>query len=95
MVKGMSNWYFYRNGQQYGPISANELKEAMEREEVDWDTLVWQKGMSEWVRVRKHPDLVSPISTLPPLPVTKQKTIHPLKQVGQLILDAVRGKHRK
>ena len=92
MVKAMSNWYYCRNAQQQGPVTRAELKEAMERGDVDGDTYVWQAGMSERVRARKHPDLVSSILTPPPLPGSVKNATRPFQRVAASIVDIVRGK---
>lgn len=59
----MSTWYYCRNGQQNGPVSLAELKDLIARRELDESTFVWQVGMSEWVKVRRHPQLAALVST--------------------------------
>ena len=92
MVKAMSNWYYCRNGQQIGPISMTELKEAIERGDIDGDTFVWQEGMSEWVKIPKLPHRISPALMPPPLPASAKNATHPLKQFADAMFDAIRGK---
>lgn len=95
MVKAMSNWHYCRNGQQIGPIVLSELSKLIERGSIDEDTFVWQEGMSEWVKVRKHPYLVSTGLIPPPLPVSAKSATHPLKQFAESIFLAVRGKRNQ
>jgi hypothetical protein len=95
MVNVMSGWHYYRNGQQVGPITLNELKGAIERGEVDGDTLVWQAGMAKWIRVRKLPDLFSSILTPPPLPGSMKSATTSLKSLLGSMFDAVRGERSK
>lgn len=38
----------YVNNEQYGPFNTNEMKQLVEGNEIDKDTLVWQKGMDNW-----------------------------------------------
>jgi len=92
MVKAMSNWYCYRNGQQPGPMALTELKETMGRGYVDGDPLAWQPGMAEWAKSRKHPYLVSSILIPPPRPVPTRKAAGSLlKQFATSIFDPVCG----
>lgn len=64
----MSDWYFCKNGKQEGPISLDELKGMIASGELA-DTLpVWRIGASHWIKIRRHPDLISSIPTPPPLP---------------------------
>ena len=86
----MSHWYYYCNG----PIDLDELTGAISRGDVDRDTLVWRVGMSEWVKVRKHPDLVPSIMTPPPLPAAVRDSSRPLKRGVVSVVDVIRGKRK-
>lgn len=91
----MSNWHYCRNGQQKGPITLDELKGMIERGELDDTSLVWQVGMSEWIKVRKHPVLASSISTPPPIPSSAMLEVSRPKSFSRTILDAIGNKRRK
>lgn len=67
-----STWKYCRNGQQAGIVTLAELKEMIESGILHGDTLVWQVGMTEWIKVRKHPDLLPSVPSPPPCPATPQ-----------------------
>lgn len=46
-------WYYARGSQQYGPVSANQLKALAESGVLGPDDLVWRAGMSDWVAARR------------------------------------------
>ncbi|MGD9723815.1 MAG: DUF4339 domain-containing protein [Pirellulales bacterium] len=41
-------WYYARNDQPLGPVSAGELKQLAEAGELKPDDLLWREGMDEW-----------------------------------------------
>ncbi len=47
-----SEWYYAKNDQQIGPVSAAQLKQLAEAGELRPDALVWREGMEEWVEAR-------------------------------------------
>lgn len=48
-----SEWYYAHEGQQSGPVSAQELKQAADAGRLTPDDLVWQEGMKDWTPARK------------------------------------------
>jgi uncharacterized RDD family membrane protein YckC len=45
----MSNWYYVdASGQQVGPISADELRDAVQRGAASQATLAWRDGLAGW-----------------------------------------------
>ncbi|MEM1058106.1 MAG: DUF4339 domain-containing protein [Verrucomicrobiota bacterium] len=44
----MSDWYYAENDEQKGPVNEAELKEKFAGAQLAPDTLVWQKGMTQW-----------------------------------------------
>lgn len=64
-------WYYARNGQQYGPISEQELRQRITAGEVYANDLVWRDGMGDWVLAAVCPDLAGafpPGTAVPPPP---------------------------
>ncbi|WP_018970205.1 GYF domain-containing protein [Rubritalea marina] len=60
-------WYYTLNGEQAGPVSEAELKEMLQSQ-LPSNTLVWQKGMSEWcpfLEVEAFRDLGTLAATTP------------------------------
>ena len=88
----MSVLYFCKNAQQFGTIKLDELKSMIVNGELDDTTLVWKNGMSQWVRVRNHPELVSLIDTPPPLP---DLSTFSSKSLLPSLLEAIRRKIRR
>jgi len=43
-----SQWYYAVNGQQLGPVSADELRAAVRRGDAGPATLAWRDGLSDW-----------------------------------------------
>jgi hypothetical protein len=41
-------WYYARNDQQFGPVSAAELKQLAEAGRLSPDDLLWREGMEQW-----------------------------------------------
>lgn len=90
MVNEMSAWYYCRNGQQFGPISEAGLKTLVRNGDMDDCTLVWRKGMGNWVRIRNLPELVSSASTPIPQAAAGGKP-PPKKSIRKTILEVIGG----
>ncbi len=41
-------WYYARNDQQFGPVSAAELKQLVSAGRLSPDDLLWREGMEQW-----------------------------------------------
>jgi hypothetical protein len=41
-------WYYARNDQQFGPVSAAELKQLADEGRLAPDDLLWREGMDQW-----------------------------------------------
>jgi hypothetical protein len=41
-------WYYARNDQQFGPVSASELKQLADAGGITPDDLLWREGMDAW-----------------------------------------------
>ncbi len=41
-------WYYARNDQQFGPVSATELKQLADAGRLTPDDLLWREGMDAW-----------------------------------------------
>src|SRR5687767_8776172 len=44
----MSEWYYTSGGQQVGPVTSSELKQAARSGRLAPTDLVWKDGMAEW-----------------------------------------------
>lgn len=62
----MSDWYFEKNGERGGPVSADELKAMLASGAIGLTNLVWTAAFgSEWKRLGDT-ELAPPQSVLPP-----------------------------
>ena len=52
-----SNWYFARQGQQFGPVSSGQLKEMARTCQLLPTDMIWKQGMDSWVSAGSLPDL--------------------------------------
>jgi GYF domain 2 len=41
-------WYYARNDQQFGPVTASELKQLVNAGRLSPDDLLWREGMDAW-----------------------------------------------
>ena len=55
----MNNYYYMKNGLQYGPISPSQFA----ANGVDADTMIWCQGMESWQPASALPGLSSYLST--------------------------------
>ena len=46
-------WYYAKNNQQFGPISAAQINELVESGQLSADDLVWKDGMTHWQAVSR------------------------------------------
>ncbi len=44
------SWHLYKNEEQLGPYSWEELKEFAQTGELEQEDLLWQPGLSEWIK---------------------------------------------
>lgn len=47
------NWHYVENGEQAGPVSAEQLKQLFQEGRINADTLVWQPGLDNWMPYRQ------------------------------------------
>ncbi|MEM6883918.1 MAG: GYF domain-containing protein [Verrucomicrobiota bacterium] len=56
----MSQWYYALDKKQQGPVSAAELKSLFQQDKISEETLVWNKSMTDWKKLKQVlPDLNS------------------------------------
>jgi uncharacterized protein DUF4339 len=58
-------WHYVTNGVKKGPVSATTLRDLLNRKEIETDTQVWRKGMTDWKSIRES-DLSELVATEPP-----------------------------
>jgi len=43
------NWHYVKDGEQYGPVTEEELKRLYESGQLSSNDLVWREGLSDWM----------------------------------------------
>lgn len=76
-------WYIRVENREEGPFSTAELRRDRR---VTPFTLVWKKGMKNWLPAGKIPELASLFIDSTPLHLAKQK--NPLQLRQELVLDS-------
>ncbi|MGL5126416.1 MAG: DUF4339 domain-containing protein [Fusobacteriaceae bacterium] len=61
----MEQWYYEKEGERLGPITQDGILELFESNQIDADSLIWKKGLNEWVKF-ENTNLYSEINTMPP-----------------------------
>ena len=65
----MDEWWYNENSQEIGPRNIDEMKELASSNRIHTDTLIWKKGMDEWLPLHKIKELKElVVNTPPPLP---------------------------
>ena len=59
-------WYYAKDGDQIGPVTAAQLKKLAETGELTSDCRVWRDGMKEWKLVSEIPRLAALLKQDPP-----------------------------
>jgi uncharacterized RDD family membrane protein YckC len=80
----MSNtgWYVGIQGQQYGPMSLQDVQAMVADGRVQADTMVWCEGMADWVQARTLPQLWPAQVAQPAAPAYQQPYQQPYQQGG-------------
>ena len=58
-------WYYYKDGQQEGPYSKDQLQGEAQAGNLKPDDLVWAEGMTDWIPAQKVAGLI-PAQAPPP-----------------------------
>ncbi|MDZ4403185.1 GYF domain-containing protein [Prosthecobacter sp.] len=67
-------WHYALDDESHGPVSEEELLNLLTEGEVKLSTLVWNKTMSEWIRLADTPLSENAAPAPPPLPPTKKSS---------------------
>ncbi|OAI50237.1 hypothetical protein AYO44_17975 [Planctomycetaceae bacterium SCGC AG-212-F19] len=62
-----TGWYFNKNGQPYGPVSAPQMQQLVASGQIDRQDLVWQEGYPAWLPVHAVPGLFPAPAAAPPV----------------------------
>ncbi|MEX0978316.1 MAG: GYF domain-containing protein, partial [Pirellulales bacterium] len=71
-------WYYARNDQQFGPVSAAELKQLADTGRLSPDDLLWREGMDTWATAINLRGLFSSDATAnTPPPASSEAIVRP------------------
>ena len=62
------SWHIVESGQSVGPFTPGQLAQAVGAGRVGPDTLVWTKGMAQWVPANQAPPVEALLANAPPPP---------------------------
>ncbi|MCP4659122.1 MAG: DUF4339 domain-containing protein [bacterium] len=93
-------WYYYRDGEQQGPVSFEMIGELLANGELSPDDLVWEQNMKEWAPARSVPGLVpgelpGPPPVPSPPPVGGAPRGQPLTARGKALLHSAAERTRR
>lgn len=64
----MAQWHYGENGQHFGPVDENGIRQAIAAGAVLPHTLVWREGMTDWLPLSQVSELVGPAPMAAPMP---------------------------
>ena len=71
----MADWFFSKDGQQQGPVTAADLKQMAASGQLRPDDLVWKEGMAQWAKASQLKGVFATPGAAPeaaPAPVAPQ-----------------------
>lgn len=62
------NWFYSKDGQQLGPVPFSEIERLLAEGQITEDSLVWQQGSPNWVKLSTVLSATAPAPAAPPIP---------------------------
>lgn len=62
------NWFYSKDGQQLGPVAFSEIERLLAEGQITEDSLVWQQGSPNWVKLSTVLSATAPAPAAPPIP---------------------------
>ena len=84
------NWFYAKDSQQIGPVEFSEIERLRAEGQLADDTLVWQQGMANWVKLSslskpaaekpaiEKPIVEKPVIEVPATPILTSTTPQPV-----------------
>lgn len=63
-----NSYFFLINGKQVGPIQGDAIKNLIENNTINTETITWKIGMANWEKISNVPELLNLYFTTPPPP---------------------------
>ena len=73
------NWFYAKDGQQIGPVEFSEIERLRSEGQLTDDTLVWQEGMANWIKLSEVEKKLSEVEKKAPVEV---RSVTPLPTVA-------------
>ncbi len=54
-------WFYAKDGEQHGPVEADDLRSRLRAGELSNETLVWKEGMAQWLALGQVLELREPV----------------------------------
>jgi hypothetical protein len=64
-------WYYAKDGSAVGPVTLDDLQDALRRQSNAARVLVWKEGFEEWVEAGTVAELAKAVAGPPPLPTAR------------------------
>ncbi len=88
-------WFVLVDGQQYGPMSHEELRLSLQQKRVSATDMFWKQGLPAWVPLAEIPELSDLLGIIPPeavhLPPLPQKPRAQSELLGKKIVAGILG----
>jgi len=62
------NWFYSKDGQQLGPVAFSEIERLLAEGQITEESLVWQQGSPNWVKLSTVLSAAAPAPAAPPIP---------------------------
>ena len=59
-------WFYAKNGEQQGPVEADEIRRQRRNGEISDEVLVWKEGMAQWTALGEVLELREPVPAAAP-----------------------------
>ncbi|MGL5126415.1 MAG: DUF4339 domain-containing protein, partial [Fusobacteriaceae bacterium] len=70
-TNNLEQWYYEKEGERLGPVTEDGVLELFESNQINVDSLIWKKGLNEWVKFENTNLYSKENNTPPPLPQVK------------------------
>lgn len=67
-----NEWFYTKNGERFGPVSGQQLKELAAKGQLAPADLVWKEGMKQWLPAKNIKGLFDGVTASPPASAQKQ-----------------------
>jgi len=69
-----ADYHYSRDGQSFGPVSVEQLRQLAAQGQISGTDLVWKEGMAEWVPAARFKGLI-PAAPIAPMPVAQAAVV--------------------